>query len=150
MPPRTKVARWYCPEGRTTFSLLPDCLAARLPGSLIEIEIVLNQVQASPSQEAAADNIRENIELAGALRWIRRRVFLIQVSLVMLIEFLPDLPKEATPTLSCFQELLGLQFALPALRGYAHSHLGILPPPIGFGPYPKKNRFQQKTGTDPP
>lgn len=152
LPPGTKVARWYCPEGCTTFSLLPDCLAARLPGSLIQIEIVLNQVQASPSQEAAAVNIRENIELAGALRWIRRRLFLVQASLAMLIELLNDLPEEFTPTLSCFQELLGLQFVLPALRECAHAHLGILPPPIGFGPYPKKKkiRFQQKTGTDPP
>jgi len=150
LPPGTKIARWHCPEGHTTFSLLPDCLAARLPGSLIEIEIVLSQVQASPSQEAAADNIRENIELAGALRWIRRRIFLIQASLAMLIKLLPDLPKEPTPTLSYFQELLGLQFVLPELRGHAHSHLGILPPPIGFGPYLKKNRFQQKMGTDPP
>ncbi|MDE0442808.1 MAG: hypothetical protein OXL38_11875, partial [Gammaproteobacteria bacterium] len=33
-PPGTRVARWYCPESHTTFSLLPDCLAARLPGTL--------------------------------------------------------------------------------------------------------------------
>ena len=37
-PPGTRVARWYCPESRTTFSLLPDCLAARLPGTLAELE----------------------------------------------------------------------------------------------------------------
>ena len=29
-PRGTRVARWYCPQSRTTFSLLPDCLAARL------------------------------------------------------------------------------------------------------------------------
>jgi len=152
LPPGTKIARWYCPEGCTTFSLLPDCLAARLPGSLVEIEIVLNQVQASPSQEAAADDIRENTEHAGALRWIRRRLFLVQASLAMLIELISDFPEDFTPTLPCFQELLGFQFVLPELRGYAHSHLEILPPPIGFGPYPKKKkiRFQHKTGTDPP
>jgi hypothetical protein len=33
-PPGTRVARWYCPEGHCTFSLLPDCLAARLSGTL--------------------------------------------------------------------------------------------------------------------
>ena len=33
-PRGTRVARWYCPQSRTTFSLLPDCLAARLPGTL--------------------------------------------------------------------------------------------------------------------
>ena len=33
-PPGLRVARWYCPEGHRTFSLLPDFLAARLPGLL--------------------------------------------------------------------------------------------------------------------
>ncbi len=28
-----KIARWYYPESHTTISLLPDCLAARLPGT---------------------------------------------------------------------------------------------------------------------
>ncbi len=30
-PAGVRIARWYCPEGRRTFSLLPDFLAARLP-----------------------------------------------------------------------------------------------------------------------
>ena len=29
-PRGTRIARWYCPQSHTTFSLLPDCLAARL------------------------------------------------------------------------------------------------------------------------
>ena len=29
-PRGTRIARWYCPESHTTFSLLPDCLSARL------------------------------------------------------------------------------------------------------------------------
>ena len=33
-PQGVRVARWYCPESHTTFGLLPDCLAARLPGYL--------------------------------------------------------------------------------------------------------------------
>jgi hypothetical protein len=31
-----RIARWYCPEGHRTFSLLPDFLAAKLPGSLCQ------------------------------------------------------------------------------------------------------------------
>ena len=34
----TLIARWYCRESHTTFSLLPDCLAARLPGTLDALE----------------------------------------------------------------------------------------------------------------
>ena len=54
-PEGTKIARWYCPDGHMSFSLLPDCLASRLPGTLLEIEDVVAKVENSPSQEAAAD-----------------------------------------------------------------------------------------------
>ncbi len=145
-PEGTKIARWYCREGRTTFGLLPDCLAARLPGTLLEIEVVLNTVRDSTSQEKAADKLREDIELIGALRWIRHRIFLVRAALAILIERLPAFQK-CTPTVSCFQEILGLQFVLPVLRGYAHEHLQMLPAPLGFCP---KKRFQHKMGTDPP
>ena len=84
-PDGTKVARWYCAGGHMSFSLLPDCLASRLSGSLIEVEDVLTEVEHSPSQEAAADNIRIDILLPGALRWIQRRIFLVKASLSMLI-----------------------------------------------------------------
>jgi len=43
-PHGARVARWYCPESHRTFSLLPDCLASRLSGSLGEIEAVVIQV----------------------------------------------------------------------------------------------------------
>ena len=49
MPPGTRIARWYCPESHTTFSLLPDCLAARLPGTLVEFEDAVAAVERSPS-----------------------------------------------------------------------------------------------------
>jgi hypothetical protein len=148
-PPGTKVARWNCPEGCTTISLLPDCLAARFPGTLIDVEMVLIKVQESPSQEAAADMIRKDIQLPGALRWIRRRIFLVTAALTMIMGMLPNLPKDCMPTFSCFQDFLDYKSVLPALRGYAQEHLNELPHPIGFGSYPKK-RIQHKMGTDPP
>lgn len=52
-PEGTKIARWYCPDGHITFNLLPDCLSARLPGSLIDVETATNKVEKTPSQEAA-------------------------------------------------------------------------------------------------
>jgi len=72
-----------------SFSLLPDCLASRLPGTLLEIEDVVAKVENSPSQQTAADVIRIDIELPGALRWMRRRIFLVKVALRLLIELLP-------------------------------------------------------------
>lgn len=154
-PQGTKIARWYCPEGHKTFSLLPDCLSSRLPGTLIEVEAVINRVENSPSQEAAAEKLRLDIGFVGVLRWIRRRLFLVRSALTMLIELLPALPQNCTPTISSFQAVLGVEYVLPALRMHADSHLHILPPPVGFAPCPqdkklKKTRFQHKTGTDPP
>ena len=154
-PHGTKIARWYCAAGHMSFSLLPDCLASRLSGSLIETEDVLTEVENSPGQEAAAENIRIDIMLPGALRWIRRRIFLVKASLSMLIELLPELFADCHPSILSFQLVLNADYVLPELRQVASSYLPILPPPLGFGPRPKtkklkKNHFQHKTGTDPP
>ena len=154
-PAGTKIARWYCAVGHMSFSLLPDCLASRLSGSLMKIEDVLTEVENSPTQEAAADNIRIDIILPSALRWIRRRVFLVKASLTMLIDLLPELFADCNPNILSFQSLLNVDYVLPELRQVASSYLPILPPPLGFGPRPetkksKKSHFQHKTGTDPP
>jgi len=154
-PEGTNVARWYCKMGHTTFGLLPDCLSSRLSGSLDEVEAVIETVESSPSQEKAAEKIRIDIDLPGALRWIRRRVHFVSFALVMLIELVPSIFAECNPTLSSFRCVLGVESVLPALRSYAGSYLHILPPPLGFGPPPeqkkiKKLHFQHSTGTDPP
>ena len=57
-PVGTRIARWYCPESHTTFSLLPDCLAARLPGTLKELEAVVAVAEQTPSLIKAADKLR--------------------------------------------------------------------------------------------
>ena len=50
-PRGTQIARWYCPESHMTFSLLPDCLAARLPGTLDEVEQVVAHADAGPEPQ---------------------------------------------------------------------------------------------------
>ena len=57
-PRGLRIARWYCPEGRRTFSLLPDFLAARLPGLLTSIEDSVTFASSAKSVEAAADALR--------------------------------------------------------------------------------------------
>jgi hypothetical protein len=64
-PAGTQIARWYCAESHTTFSLLPDCLAARLPGTLDELESIVAAAEQAPSLEAAANVLRLDIELPG-------------------------------------------------------------------------------------
>ena len=80
----TRIARWYCPQGHCTFSLLPDCLAARWAGSLATVERVVIAVEQATSLEAAADRLRPEVELPGAIRWTRRRVRRIHGALAVL------------------------------------------------------------------
>ena len=154
-PPGTLIARWYCPEGHKTFSLLPDCLAARLSGSLHEVETVVVAVEQAKSLEAAADQLRLDIELPGAIRWTRRRVKSVHASLQILLGLLAEIFAGCQPSLSAFCQWLEVDFALPVLREMAALYLGLLPPPLGFKPpaipggEPAKP-IQHQQGPDPP
>ena len=90
-PPGARVARWYCREGHCTFSLLPDCLAARLPGTLVELEAVVALAEQAPSLEAAANDARtDDIGLIGAMRWVRRRRDAVHTNLTALKGLMPE------------------------------------------------------------
>ena len=154
-PAGTQVARWYCPEGHTTFSLLPDCLAARFSGTLIELEAVVLAAEQAPSREALADGLRLDIELPGVLRWIRRRLQAVYAALHLLKGLMPELFASAWPTLEGFRPCLGGDAVLLALRETAAAHLPILPPPLGFRPPPSRGGdppgpVQHRVGPDPP
>jgi hypothetical protein len=157
-PPGTRIARWYCRQGHCTFSLLPDHLAACFPGTLAQIEEVVAVVEASASLEAAANTLRtDDVTLATALRWIRRRLRLVRVNLIALVSLLPDLCLGTAPSIHAFRLLLGAESALVALREItaSHSHLAGLSRPLGFRPPQgaaggRKARRQQHKGPDPP
>ncbi len=72
------IPRWYCPESHQTFSLLTGCFAARLSGTLIELE-------------ALANGLHLDIELPGVLRWIRRRLQGVYAALHLLKGLMPEL-----------------------------------------------------------
>lgn len=131
-PPGLRVARWYCRKAQETFSLLPDCLAARLPGTLVEVEAVVCGAEHSPSMEAAADLARPDIELPGALRWTRRRVRAVHGALSALRGVYPERFARVPATLVAFSAALGVEPVLPALRTIAADYLAQLPPPLGF------------------
>ena len=154
-PPGTLIARWYCPQGHRTFSLLPDCLAARLPGTLAEVEAVVAAVEQAKSLEAACADLRLEIGLPGVLRWVRRRVRAIHGFLNTLKGLMPERFAGCAPRLDAFAERLGVDGVLPALRQIAAPYLARLPPPLGFGP--RRGRGgetaradQQGAGPDPP
>ncbi len=109
--PGVRIARWYCPEGRSTFSLMPDFLAVRLPGLLTAIE---NDVMQA--------------ELPSALRWLRRRISGVRRSIAAAKALAPQLTstllqhtkEDEAPILCRLRQAL----PLPVLAN--------IPAPLGF------------------
>jgi hypothetical protein len=154
-PPGTLIARWYCRQGHRTFSLLPDCLAARLPGTLAELEALVGAVEQARSLEAACTDLRLEIELPGVLRWVRRRVQSVHASLLLLKGILPELFEGCEPTLAAFSQCLGVVEVLSALRQIAAPYLAFLPAPLGLCPRrpgdgEQGQPHQHPVGPDPP
>ncbi len=154
-PSGTRIARWYCRQAHCTFSLLPDCLAARLSGTLEEVEAAVVAVEEARSVEAAADGLRPDIELPGALRWTRHRLGPVHRALKLLLALLPELLMGCPPTVQGFRERLGTEAVLTYLRAIAARHLPGLPSPLGFRPPAqkggeRKTRRQHSMGPDPP
>ncbi len=158
-PPGAKIPRWYCRESHTTISLLPDCLAARLPGTLDDLEAVVVAAEEAQSLKAAANEVRRPeddgaVELPGAMRWVRRRVRLVHNVLVRVIGLIPDRLAGCATTMVAVRERLG-SGALMTLRALVAEQLRMLPAPLGFQPHGigvpgRTPAFQQSMGPDPP
>ena len=159
-PEGARVARWYCRESHTTFSLLPDCLAARLPGTLDDLEAVVVAAEEARSLEAAANELRrpaadDAVELPGAMRWVRRRVRLVHAVLARVIGLIPDRLAGCAATMVAVRERLKSDSALMKLRGLVSAQLRALPAPLGFQPHGigvggRKPGLQHSMGPDPP
>ena len=67
--PGMRIARYYCPTARETFSLLPDCLASHFPGELDAIEHVVATVEAraQPRSGGRCPAPRHHAAVGGAL-----------------------------------------------------------------------------------
>lgn len=136
-PAGVRVARFLCVVAGRTISLLPSFLASGMPGTLEEIERVIDIAEGTPSLAAASEVARPDDEddavtSISAMRWVRRRVRPIRAALLALITLLPDVLGECTPTLRAIRAHLGVERVLVALRMIAADHLRALAPPLGF------------------
>lgn len=152
-PAGMRIPRWYCRDAQMTWSALPDCMAARVVGSLDEVERVAAAAE-SKGIEAAAQDLRTEIELPGAMRWIRRRRDAVRAALLVLITALPG-RLGTVPRVQAVQTVLETDRALVALREIGADHLQALSYPLGFWrPHPRRAErdlvTQHETGPDPP
>ena len=144
-PPGTHIARWYCPRGHQTFSLLPDHLAARFPGTLPEIEQVVAAAERASSVQACADALRPvTVGLPSAMRWVRRRLARVHALLPIVVAMVPQHLQGCAPTIHAVHERLvaepatasvtasAVDSALVRLRDLLSVHLGALAFPLGF------------------
>ena len=155
-PRGAQIARWYCRDSHTTFSLLPDCLAARLPGELDHVEAVVAHAEQAPSLAAAANALRRDaVELPGAMRWVERRVRLVHHVLTIVIGLLPEPFTRCIAEMGAVRTRLETETALRALRTLVTEPLHALPAPLGFRPHRlgttnRKRAHQHNMGPDPP
>ena len=139
-----------------TFSLLPDCLAARLPGTLEAVEHVVAVAERAPSLAAAAEALRPDpIGLPGAMRWVRRRVRRVHRVLAAVRGLWPERLSGCPAEVLAVRGRLQTDMALTVLRGRLPAQLPALPAPLGFYPHrepPRRGRTarQHTMGPDPP
>ena len=153
-PANTQIARWYCPQARRTVSALPDCLASHRSGTLDQCEALVCAAESAPSMQAACRQLRTDIELPGALRYVTRLVRDIHLSLKAIKGLFPGRFIGA-PTLHDFALQMPTPHVLMQLREIAGRYLPQLPTPLGFNPPPIAARHsvalsQQRMGHDPP
>ncbi len=149
-----RIARYYCRKGKTTFSLLPDFMASRLPGTLAEVEHVVRTAERCSSVWATADALELQADLLSAARWVRRRTLAVRAALFALCGMLPLLAG-IEPSIASIGRVLGTGQVLVGLRQLGAEHLHGLPPPLGFGPRRRppsrrSHRHQHDMGPAPP
>jgi hypothetical protein len=104
--------------------------------------------------EAAAQDLRPEVELPGVMRWVQRRRKRVRAALLALVTALPG-QLGRRPEVREVRAVLGTERALVAVRAIGADHLPTLPYPLGLCPrreprLESERRFQHETGPDPP
>ena len=138
LPIGCEVARWYCPTGRVTYSLLPDCLAARMTGTLERAQQAAVAVAGDMPLQQVADRLRppsedpDAVGLSSAVEWMKRRHRDVLAGLIVIAGLMPEMFGDCPVSVDGFAKRLGTDAVLVALRHVAADHLQRVPAPIGF------------------
>lgn len=155
VPAGTRIVRYYCPRSRATFSLLPDCLASHLSGTLDDLEQTVATAERSATLTEAAQQLRPELaDVRHALRWLRRRLRPVYAALTALVTLTPSLAG-VEPSVLAVREALGVEQALVTTRELLSERLQAVCHPVGLRPRAvagsyREEPIQQKVGPDPP
>lgn len=135
-PAGARVARFWCPQERASISVLPAFLAARLVGTLDEVEAVVDTVTETGSVSAAAEAVHPAdaptpLSYEAAIASVRRRARALHAVLLAAITLLPSRFAGLVPTLASFRERLGVSRVLVTLRTLSEPIIAALPVPLG-------------------
>ena len=108
-PEGARVRRFLCRRSGWTVSLLPDCLAAHLAGTLPEVETTVRATEQAPTLAAAVRRVQPCLELLHTLE--------------------PARFGSVEPTLGAFGAALGTVAVLVRLRAVEAACLDKLPAP---------------------
>lgn len=136
-PQGLRVKRFLCPGTGRTVSLLPVFMAARLTGTLAEVEVVVAAVEQAGEEPPQWRKLHPARHFCGqARRWVMRRVRGVQALLATLVTLYPERCGAAAPTLAGFAALEGVALGdgllLERMRLLAGQQLEVLPAPVGF------------------
>ena len=139
-PTDAKVPRYYCRKCKKTFSLLADCLAAGYSSSLAEVETAFKTLNNKHIFDHSAEQLRPEIEIQGARRWLRRRQRRVKLAILITATILAVGTNE---------------IEIVEIRQSITNHLQNIPTPIGFCHRPlsywnSRNHLQHTMGPDPP
>ena len=155
IPEGTKIPRILCLAEHITFSLLPDCFASRLPGTLADVESVVLMVETavrnSGHDELTMTTAKETLtspDLAAVVgesvadgrvfeadfRWLKRRVEYVLSVLSVVADLFPETFGNCPPTLAAFRLVCGGGPVLVRLRAVAESRIHEIPAPLGLNP----------------
>ena len=127
-PAAGRLRRFRCRQSGRKVSLLSDCLAALLPGTLAQVECGRARAGAvSHPAGGVAAGAPGVCEPGAAERWTRRRGLLVEACLELLRSLCTARFEHVEPTLVAFGAALGTQSVLVRLRAVAAAQLGALP-----------------------
>ena len=130
------IARYYCRESHQTFSLLPVFFAARMPGTLAQMEGVVAELERDGTDLQEVRKVHGNryIDDSSVWRWARRRQRHVQAFLTLVIGLFPQRFKGCQPTLESVRGRLRGDCFLVSARTLCSEYMQSLPMPVGLKP----------------